>query len=171
MNHRLVVRMPTDVHELFLDRVEDAIRSQLKDIRSGSSKAAYFARKVRPARSSTICFPVENAISNANSKYEPDASFRHADAKYPGVIIEVAYSQKRTRLGRLAEDYLLDSNASVRVVVGLNIEYGEKRSRKATVSVWRTHIVRTVDGDELRVIQETMDAVRLSSRLYLPCLR
>ncbi|KAF2181492.1 hypothetical protein K469DRAFT_691976 [Zopfia rhizophila CBS 207.26] len=50
-NHRLVVRMPTGVHELFIDGVEDTIRSQLKAIRSGSGKAASFAQKVRPARS------------------------------------------------------------------------------------------------------------------------
>jgi hypothetical protein len=61
--------------------------------------------------------------------------------------------------GRLAEDYLLDSNASVQVVVGLDVEYGDKESRKATLSVWRTHVVKTADGDELRVVQEVEDDV------------
>ena len=42
---------------------------------------------------------------------------------------------KRKRLGGLAEDYLVDSDASVRVVVGLDIEYGRKWPRKATLSV------------------------------------
>jgi hypothetical protein len=55
-------------------------------------------------------------------------------------------------LGRLAEEYLLDSDASVQVVVGLDIEYGKKGSRKATLSVWRIHIAHTGDGDELRVV-------------------
>jgi len=48
-SRRLVIRMTTGVHELFIDRFEDAIRSQLKTIRSGSDKAALFAQKVRPA--------------------------------------------------------------------------------------------------------------------------
>jgi hypothetical protein len=61
--------------------------------------------------------------------------------------------------GRLAEDYLLDSNASVQVVVGLDVEYGNKESRKAALSVWRTHVVNTADGDELRVVQEVEDDV------------
>lgn len=156
-NHRLVVRMPTGVHELFIDGVEDAIRSQLKTIRKGSDRTALFAQKVRPARSTEIYFRVDNAPPGTKSKYEPDASFWHKDARYPGVIIEVAYSQKRKRLSRLAEDYLLDSNASVQVVVGLDIEYGKKGSRKATLSVWRTHVVSTADGDELRVVQEIVD--------------
>ena len=119
-------------------------------IRSGSDRAALFTQKVRPARSTKISFPVDGAPSSTKSKYKPDASFWHDDAEYLGVIIEVAYSRKRKRLGRLADDYLLDSEANVRVVVGLDIEYGKKGSRKAT-SVWRTHLAHTADGDELRV--------------------
>ncbi|KAI9763276.1 MAG: hypothetical protein M1839_006523, partial [Geoglossum umbratile] len=45
----------------------------------------------------------------------------------------------------------------VQVVVGLDIEYGKKGSRKATLSVWRTHVVHTDDGDELIVVQEIAD--------------
>ncbi|KEF50867.1 uncharacterized protein A1O9_13079 [Exophiala aquamarina CBS 119918] len=149
--------MPTGVHELFIDGVEDAIRSQLKLIRRGSDRAGRFAQKVRPARSTEICFPVDDAPSSTRTKYEPDASFWHDDAQYPGVIIEVAYSQKRKRLDWLAQSYLLDSDASVQVVVGLDIEYGKKGSRRATLSVWRTHVVHTADGDELRVVQEIAD--------------
>ena len=84
--------MPTGIHELFIDSVEDTIRSQLKVIRNGSDKAALFAQKVRPARSTEIYFPVEDAPPSTKSKHEPDASFWHDDAQYPGVIIEVAYS-------------------------------------------------------------------------------
>lgn len=113
----------------------------------------------RPDLLSEIYFPVDNAPPGTRSKYEPDASFWHKDARYPGVIIKVAYSQKRKRLARLAEDYLLDSNASVQVVVGLDIEYGKKGLRKATLSVWRTHVVITAEGNELRVVQEVADGV------------
>jgi len=96
-----------------------------------------------------IFFLVDDALSSIKSKYEPDASFWHNNAQYPGVIIEVAYLQKRKRLGRLANDYLLDSDANVRVVVSLDIEYGKKGSRKATLLVWRTHLAYTADGDKL----------------------
>ncbi|KAF2444025.1 hypothetical protein P171DRAFT_413724 [Karstenula rhodostoma CBS 690.94] len=157
-SRRIAVRMPSAVHELFTARVEDAILSQLKLIREESGEAASFARKVHSARSTAIYFPIDGAPSGTTSKHEPDASFWHTDAKYPGVILEVACLQKRKKLSRLAENYLLDSNASVRVVVGLDIEYGENISQKATVSVWRTHIVRTPNGNELRVVQEVKDA-------------
>ncbi|KAI9853397.1 MAG: hypothetical protein M1813_002235 [Trichoglossum hirsutum] len=108
--HRLVVRMPTAVHELLIDGVEDAIRCELKTIRSGSDKAALFAQQVSPARSTIIYFPVDDAPPTTVSKHEPDASFWHADAEYPGVIIEVSFAEEE-EIGRLAEEYLLDSDA------------------------------------------------------------
>jgi hypothetical protein len=150
--------MPSGIHESFIARVEDAIYSQLKLFREGSSNAAIFAQKVHPARSTEIYFPVDDAPPSTKSKHEPDSSFWHDDAQFPGVIIEVAYSQKRKSLSRLAEEYLLDSDASVQVVVGLDIEYG-KGSRKATLSMWRTHVFYTADGDELRVVEEVADEV------------
>jgi len=88
---------------------------------------------VHLARSTEIYFLVDGTPPSIKSKHEPNASFWHGDAQYPGVIVEVAYLQKM--LDRLAEDYLLDSDASVQVVVGLDIEYGKKGSRKATWSV------------------------------------
>jgi hypothetical protein len=67
--------MPTGIHELFIDGVEDEIRSQMKAIRRGSGKEARFAQKVRPARSTVIEFPAEGISSDRKSRYEPDASF------------------------------------------------------------------------------------------------
>ncbi|KAL5116038.1 hypothetical protein ACEQ8H_006049 [Pleosporales sp. CAS-2024a] len=152
-NHQLVVRMPTRLHEFFLDGVEYAIRRRLETIRSGTGDAARFAGKVRTARSTEIFFPVENGSPDAKSKYEPDTSFWHDDAKYPGIIIEVAYSQRKKKLDRLAENYLLDSKTNVQVVVGLDIEYGKKEPSKATFTIWRVRVV----GDELRVVKEVED--------------
>jgi hypothetical protein len=151
--------MPTGVHKMFIIGIEEAISTQLDLIRDGSDGAALFAQKVRRALSTEIYFPVDDAPPSTKSKHDPDASFWHDDAVYPGVIIEVSYSHKRKRLDRLAEDYLLDSNASVQVIVGLDVEYGRKGSRKATLSVWRTHVFHTADGDELRAVKEIADEV------------
>ena len=162
----VTVRMPTGIHEIFIASVEEAIHRQLRLIRDGSNGAALFAQKVHPTRSSEIYFPIGGALPNTKSKHEPDASFRHESARYPGVVIEVAYSQKRRSLRRLADDYLLDSDASVRVLVGLDIEYGNKGSRKATLSVWRPHVVHATDGNELRAVQEITDEVCPILRQY-----
>lgn len=52
---------------------------------------------------------------------------------------------------------LCSCDCSVQVVVGLDIDYGKKGSRKATLSVWRTHVVIAPEADELRVVQEVAD--------------
>ncbi|KAF2472781.1 uncharacterized protein BDR25DRAFT_333100 [Lindgomyces ingoldianus] len=143
---RLVVRMPTGVHEFFVDKVEDNIRTQLKVISKGPGRTAQFAKNLRPARSTEIRF------TGSKSRYHPDISFGRKGAKFPGVIFEIAYSQ--LRLDRLAESYIVDSNANIRVVVGLDIAYG-KESRKATLSVWRPQI----SNKTLVVVAEATDEV------------
>ena len=73
-------------------------------------------------------------------------------------------------MARLAEEYLLDSDTSVRVVVGLDIEYGGKGSRKATLVVWRTRVFHTDDGDELRVVREIDNEVYPTLRQHYSSL-
>jgi hypothetical protein len=150
--------MPTSIHERFIDQVEDDIRRQLRKIQNGSGKTAEFAQKVYSARSTEIHYDARSS----KSKNEPDASFKHKDAEFPGVIVEVAYSQNKARLRRLAENYILDSDTSIRVVVGLYIKYGDQESRKATLSVWRPKLVTTDDGLELRAVEEVADEVDLT---------
>jgi hypothetical protein len=84
--HRLVVRMPTAVHKVFIARVEDAVFSQLKLFREGSDDAAAFAQKVNPARSTEIYFPVDNASPGKESKHKPtrlSGTIRHIIQGYP----------------------------------------------------------------------------------------
>ncbi|KAF4547074.1 Hypothetical protein D9617_61g013250 [Elsinoe fawcettii] len=161
----LIIRMPTHMHELLVERVEDSIRSQLKSIASRQDRQASFAQKIIAARSSQVLLPHEKADSDDDdppgkkdsnqaikySKYEPDASFRHKDARYPGVIVEIAVTQKGKSLERLAENYLLDSDGSVQAVVGLNVERDKKGRLEGLLSVWRTKTIKIDDSYEMRV--------------------
>ncbi|KAH9203478.1 hypothetical protein DL95DRAFT_472348 [Leptodontidium sp. 2 PMI_412] len=61
--------------------------------------------------------------------HDPDGQFQHADAQFPGVVIEVSYSQKKRDLPHLADDYILGSDTNIQVVVGLDIEYGAGKER------------------------------------------
>jgi hypothetical protein len=146
--------MPTGVHEFFIDKVEDDIRNQLKAIRDGPGRRAQFAENLRPARSTEIRF------ATSKSRYHPDMSFGHKDARFPGVIVEVAFSQEYKHLRRLAENYLLDSGANIRVVVGINIAYG-KGPRRATLSIWRPKLSKTPSGYDLEAEDEATDEVCL----------
>ncbi|TKA49809.1 hypothetical protein B0A49_13400 [Cryomyces minteri] len=152
---KLVVRMPTPLHDTFIGKVVVDIMFQLRILGAGSNAAAQFARSVEPAGSSRIVFRAAPdresgapaGIARTRIQHEPDASFAYEHAKYPGVVIEVSYSQKRKDLSRLADDYILESNGNIRVVVGLDIEY--RGSKKATLSVWRPQVVVSErDGHE-----------------------
>ncbi|KAL6711565.1 hypothetical protein ACN47E_004499 [Coniothyrium glycines] len=146
----LQIRMPTGVHEFLIDLVEDDIRNQLRAIHERSSSAAHFAESIRPARSTEIRF------ANSKSRFHPDISFGHKDARFPGLVVEVAFSQEYKHLRRLAENYILDSDANIRIVVGINIAYGNM-SRRATISIWRPRLSKTLRGYDLEVEEEVMD--------------
>jgi hypothetical protein len=107
----------------------------------------------------------EQALLKYDS-HEPDAVFQHIDAQWPGIVIEVSYTQKEKDLPKLAENYILGSDGNIQVVIGLNIEY--KRSKKATISVWRPQYIKDGDGQEFLVSAQTIsEQVREHrSRIY-----
>lgn len=167
----LFVRMLSPLHEVFLRALESRINRWLEEIRCGSDRAAFFAQKILPSGSAAVQFAEGDSLSR-QSHHDPDSSFCHMDAHYPGIVIEISYSHKRKRLSRLAEDYLLGTDGGVRLVVALDIEYGAKRSRKATMSVWRSQVITTADGDKRRVLHEVLNDVSLLLRYYsviTPC--
>ncbi|KIW76749.1 hypothetical protein Z517_09193 [Fonsecaea pedrosoi CBS 271.37] len=67
--------------------------------------------------------------------HSPDAQFRHVEAKYPGVILEVAYSQKTKSLSELAHIYITEGT---KLVVGLDQDY--PRSKKIMLRTWGRRI-------------------------------
>lgn len=172
--------MPTNTHEVFGASVVDEIQTQLKRIGAGTTEEAEFAKVIKHLGSPRLQFPADEAsdeevIDDGKeeerehlSKYnvhEPDAAFGLYDAQWPGVVIEVSYSQKSKMLKDLAEDYILGSNGNIRVVVGLEIEY--RQSKKATLSIWRPQYVEHEDGQQDLVSTETV----WSQVTYSPCPR
>ena len=135
--------MPTTIHEEFIASIVEEIQTQLKSIQD---RSADFAKEIRSGGSASIRF-----VDKEYSKHDPDAQFRHSKARFPGIVIEVSYSQKRKDLERLADDYILGSNSDIRVFVGLDIEY--KTDKKATLSVWRPKITTNEVGEKELVAQ------------------
>ena len=90
-------------------------------------------------------------------------AFQHKDAHWPSVIFEVSCSRKRQDLPKLAERYILDSNGSVRAVVGLDIKHQrpnetKANSKEAVFSVWQPEIVQNDKGNpELIAVQKIKD--------------
>ena len=78
------------------------------------------------------------------------------DAHWPGVIIEVSYSQKARDLPHLADDYILQTHGSIHVVVGLDLDY---KTKKGTVLMWRPRYVTNEQGKLKLKAAQTVDQV------------
>ena len=161
---QFVLRMPTHFHDVFLFRVVGEISHQLRSIARGESSSAIFAQDVEHCGSASIRFADADY-----GKHDPDAQFQHLRAQYPGVVIEVSYSQKRRDLARLADDYILGSDGNIRVVVGFKIEY---RGKKATLSIWRPQVQISDAGTEVlgaepTVVDQVCSALSLTIHLLI----
>ncbi|KAH3169823.1 hypothetical protein KXW84_003764 [Aspergillus fumigatus] len=149
LRSRLAIRMPTPVHEIFCANVVHNIMKQLERFEQCNRPEARYAKEIQHFASSRLELP--DQTDDGTTKYirrEPDASFGHRLARFPGVIIEVCYAQKARQINSLADDYILCSDGSVNVVICLDIEY--RASRKATLSIWRPQVILRDDFKELR---------------------
>ncbi|CAG7941014.1 unnamed protein product [Penicillium olsonii] len=147
----ITIRIPTPLHDIFCARLVSEVSAQLGKFQKSNKPFADFARKVDHKSTTRIWLPNETTNGEqTRSERSPDASFKHEQAKYPGVIIEVCYTQKARAAADLADDYILDTNGNVKAVIALNIEY--RGSKKATISIWRPEDI-TIDGvEELQAI-------------------
>ncbi|KAJ5843735.1 uncharacterized protein N7525_001476 [Penicillium rubens] len=142
----LTIRMPCPLHDIFCAKIVEEISRQLKQFAQREKPYAGFAKEVQHLATSRIMIPDEiRDGKQIYSKREPDASFKHRRARYPGVIIEVCYSYKSRQVSYLADEYILDTNGSVNAVVALDIDC--KGSKKAAITVWRPEYT-TLDGVE-----------------------
>jgi hypothetical protein len=98
--------------------------------------------------------------------HDPDAAFGHPQDSYPGVVLEVVYSQKMKAMNYIAEEYILGSHGSIRAVIALDLDY--HRSKRVTLSVWRPEIVKDEDGSERLVCELKVDG-KVGLCLNLPC--
>lgn len=88
----------------------------------------------------------------------------------PGVILEVAYTQKKADPAKLAHVYIVELNGATHAVVGIAIEYPRKRnqSKRTTLEVWRPEFVTNTQGQkELVACQTTSKQVAVFSILFL----
>lgn len=156
--------MPSHLHEVFLARVVEEIQSRLRVFIDTEGQSKAFAQKVKHNGSSRLDLQSEYNDGRAIIRRQPDAIFKHCDAHWPGVIIEVSCSQKTKAIPHLADDYILETNGSVRVVVGLDIDY---KTKKGTISMWRPGYVNNKQGQlELEATQTLHNQVRISLSEY-----
>ncbi|TAQ83162.1 hypothetical protein B7494_g8516 [Chlorociboria aeruginascens] len=150
---RFVLRMPSHLHELCVTSLVNKISSQLNQYQASSNiESQAFAKEILCTGSPDLKFPPDD--DGHASTHCPDGSFRHQDAKWPGVIIEIAFSQTTKNLDHLAWEYIGDSDGAVLAVVGLNLDYYNK---KANLSVWRPSITVGINGIDVFTCVRTVN--------------
>lgn len=133
----LIVRMPSTVHEYFSSRIVDVLKDQLRNIREGGGESGKFASKIASVGSARVLLEEGDESDDGVSRVlrrQPDAQFQHPDTTYPGVIVEVSYSQDGKNLQKLAQDYILYSGGDIKAVVGIDIN---PLGKESTVALWR----------------------------------
>ena len=147
--------------------IRTEIDRQLASFRNGSSPTAFFAQQIESIDSTSLMF-------QNNLHYSPDMQYRHEGAEYPGLIVEVAYSQSNRDGGknllRLAEQYIIQSRGNIKLVVGISIEYVPPRkpfTPRATVSVWRPKLGKDEFGPYLKVNEEIISEVLRAKIIFL----
>lgn len=74
----------------------------------------------------------------------PDESFRYPDCTYPGLVIEVSWSQRTKELPKRAREFITSSKGGVRTVISIDINDSYESRRRETTgqakfSVWRAN--------------------------------
>ena len=105
---------------------------------------------------------------------QPDQQFCDKETWYPGIVIEVAYSQSFKKLRRKASDLILNSDGKIQLMIGLDIK--SQKSKSFNISAWRPEFFQLENQDALRmktiidqdIIRDSDGTIRSGSlRFYL----
>ncbi|KAF2425540.1 hypothetical protein EJ08DRAFT_736738 [Tothia fuscella] len=128
------------LHGTFASKIGRAIKKQLHNLKKDQVEMRSFIEKIRLQKGAMFF-----EEGGQKFRHEPDMSFRHQNALWPGIVIEVAYSQKRKSLVKLANNYILNSDGGIGVFVGIELIYAE--SKEAGISTWRLKLTPGKDGE------------------------
>lgn len=140
-----VLRMPSPLHDIFAIRLQEVIVRELGHLTTQEEIRPVIER-IKMATTSDIRF----SDSSTEGKKSPDGSFRFTGTKYPPLVIEVANSQKRRDLPRLAESYIERTKGRTKTVITIDLEYRSPSERtahslpprSAVYSIYRNRLVR-----------------------------
>lgn len=137
--------MPSVCHDGVSSRIVTAIDKWLTAVeedRVTDGDTSYSDTTRNAAKNTESAGSGQIQFEYRNSTYHPDASYRYPGLTFPGLVIEMAWSQPFSDLRRKAERYIKFSNGGIRTVVGINLndiykhEDGERGHGKGMFSVW-----------------------------------
>jgi hypothetical protein len=163
--------MPSFLHDTLAEEIGLDIGFWLRGIQNrvncSDERTVAAVKGIVPAGTSTIDFPV---ATGSPDKKGPDKSFQHRQCEFPGLVIEVAWSQRKLDLPWLADRYIQRSEGEIRTVIGMNLNdvYRAKRRKgaktasadaPATFSVWRAELDNSNSQTRVSVKNSVRDQV------------
>ena len=134
--------MTGTIHGFVAVMISDSIKTQLAAIKEASDEPTKrLIQSIRDLSSRQI------KLYGSDSRRAPDRQFLIKGSYYPGVVIELAYSQSFESLRWKAQDLIVNSDGRIQLVIGLEIE--GKKSYK--ISAWRADFIRSEDKVTVRM--------------------
>ncbi len=146
--------MPTTIHESFGDSIGSEINRQLHMIRNGNNPAAILARKI-------WCIGSASIFLEDGARRDPDKEFTYEGTTCPGLVIEIAYSQRKKDLPRLADRYIVESSGQTQMVIGIQLDY--RGSKSGMVKVWCPMYGLDAEGRYLASEEMLSEACRIQA--------
>ena len=167
--------MPSFIHETFAGRLSRDITDWFCRIRTeiepSNDRTIATVAMIDPTKSPNIRFP--GRLPGCPEQQAPDESFQHEDCTYPGLLIEVAWSQRPLELLQRAESYIKRSKGGIHTVIGVDlndiwVERQKRRTQNQTAkfSIWRAEIDNSTGEAEISSSRSVSDQVR-SSPLHM----
>lgn len=138
----LVLRlMASPVHETLREDLYDDIKGRLRDLASSAADPD-MSRHIAMIRSGGHASLQLESDSLENPSHKkameaeksPDCRMNYGDTVRPQFVIEIAYSQKRASLQKLARDYYVGSEGEIKTVVTIDINYNPPDLRLSSAS-------------------------------------
>jgi hypothetical protein len=162
--------MPSPTHDTFTASLSGAITHELLRLSRENSRVQNFASQIKSNASSRILLSYEDVQDDGETilrhlRRQPDGQFGHKKAAFPGIVIEVSYSQDGKELSKLAKQYIHYTDGNIKAVICIDINYGNTQS---TVSLWKPTFTLEGDGSDIyrlgfqQAIQEMVGSSPLS---------
>lgn len=134
--------MASTIHEFVTVMISDSIKTQLAAIKENSNKPTQrLIQNIKHLGSRQV------KLDGLDRRRASDSQFLIKGSYYPGIVIELAYSQSFKSLRGKAQDLIVNSYGSIQLVIGLETE--SKKSYK--ISAWRADFTRSENKDAVRM--------------------
>ncbi|KAK2925285.1 hypothetical protein FoTM2_015565 [Fusarium oxysporum f. sp. vasinfectum] len=116
----IMVRMNSPIHDSFALSFNTAILDKLRPLEKGDTATAKFVADIRPMGSSCVSLNNTRRSTDPGDDVDkkvhkgPDLQYCNLNSKYPGIVVEVAYTQQAKKLNKIAKDYIRGSRGKIK---------------------------------------------------------